>query len=286
VKRAGLLAVAVLLAAAGPAAAGAPVPSSVERSVTLQPGETKSVTLRCPGEGVALSGAVSSSGAGAAAALDSIPRPDGRSWRFRFASPAGAVRRRAVAVLRCVQVRLPRGVRRVRLVTVTRRDPDIAVPGGSTRRAALGCPRGFAPTGWGHEGLHELRITAAVPERGRWLFGLENPGAADAAGSLHIRCFERLARGRLRDRSIRHRFRIRRVSFRDRLGPGPLTHSCRSSEFSVATGSRFDASDDLVLGASHPAGARSGRWTFQQRGGGGESITNYLLCLDLGSRWR
>jgi hypothetical protein len=291
VKRAGLLAVAVPLAAAGPASAGAPIPSSVERSVTLPADGTRSLTLRCPGEGVALSGAVSSSGTGTAGALDSIPNPDGRSWTFRFASGAGADRRRAAAVLRCMRVRVPRAVRRVRLLTATRRDPDVTVPGGSTRRAALRCPPGFVPTGWGHEGLPpgELRVAAAVPGRGGWEFRLENPGAAVASGTLHIRCLERAQRGRGRGRALRHGFRVRRASFRDgvRVGDaGPLAHSCRSSEFSVATGSWLAAGVELVLGASHPTGERGGRWTFDHRGGRREPVRTYLLCLDLGSRWR
>jgi hypothetical protein len=190
-----------------------------------------------------------------------------------------------------VRVRLPRGVRRVRLVTVTRRDPDVSVSGGSTSRVALRCPSGFVPTGWGHEGLAagELRIAAAVPGRGRWAFTLENTGTATAAGTLYIRCLERSSRGQRRGRAVRHAFRIRRASHRDGVPAGgavPLTHSCRQSEFSVATGSRLDASDDLVLTASHPAGERRGRWTFAHPGGALEPITTYLLCLDRGSSFR
>jgi hypothetical protein len=179
----------------------------------------------------------------------------------------------------------------VRLVTVTSRDPDVTVPGGSTSRVALRCPPGFVPTGWGHEGLlaGDLRIAAAVPGRGRWAFILENTGAARVTGTLHIRCLERSVRARRRGQAVRHGFRIRRASYRDGVPAGgavPLTHSCRRSEFSVATGTGLDASDDLVLSASHPAGERRGRWTFAHPGGAREPITTYLLCLDRGSRFR
>ena len=181
-----------------------------------------------------------------------MPGADARSWSFRFAG--GAADRTASATLRCVRLSLPRRVRGVGLAVGTVIEPVFGLGSGATQEVAITCPRGQVPTGWGLERTDDangLAIAIASPTARGWTFTVENTGAAGAAGSLHARCLERKQRA---STGQRHAFSTRVASFSEALsGNATMSHACRASEYSVATGVSLAAATDVVLTAHEPS---------------------------------
>ena len=268
------------LVASAPAAAGVVEPSSVSRSVNLSAGATRSLTLTCPRESVALNGAAT-----ALPAWESLPRANPRRWTFRFT--AGSSAAEAGAVLRCVHLGLPRGIRGVGLVVGTRWSQRLNVLAGTARRVELRCSPGQLPTGWGIErseapAAASLGIAEVVPKGRSFIFKLENTGAVDASAALHIRCLERTqSAGK---QSKKHSFATRIATFHAN-GVAAQRHSCERSEFSVSTGVSLDPTDDILLAGAYPAGKRVGRWSFRGSAANASVITK-LVCLSRTTRFR
>jgi hypothetical protein len=266
---------AVAPALVAPAAAAQVVtPVSVSRSSTVPANGSRSLTLRCPGASVALNGAPTS-----LVGASSIPATGPRAWTFRFT--AGAAPRTVGAVLRCVRLALPAGVRGVGLVVATRWSPTLTVAPASTRRIELRCGSGQAPTGWGLERLEgapaeALAVSAAVPTANGFAFRLENRGAVDAGALVLIRCLTRAQQTR---DSRTHRFSTRIASFE-----GGTENWCRPSEYSVAAGASVDPVGDAVLHSAYASRARGGRWAF---GGSSDAPpATSLVCLSRTTRFR
>jgi hypothetical protein len=270
-RSAGAIAIVVIAALPG-AAAAAPVvdPVSVSRFVTVDAGETRTLTLTCPGTSVALHGAASTERS------DSIPGADAQRWTFRF-GPASGGPRRVGGVLRCVRFRLPADIGGVALAVGTVRRPDLFVVAGASRRVRLTCQRGMVPTGWGVEGAGSIALAAASPTRRGFAFVLENTGERGASATPRIRCLERreqAADGRT------HTFSTRVARFED---DGTVArHACGRREYSVSAGVSLDPAGDAVLERATPRGQRGGLWRFS---GDAEASTS-LVCLARNTRFR
>jgi hypothetical protein len=264
-----------LAAAVVPVAAEARViePVTVSKSVSVPAGQTRSLNLRCPAHSVALNGTANVPLTG----TDSIPASDARNWTFRFT--AGSAPRTAGAVLRCVRLRLPHRVKRVGLVVGTHVEPVFEIPAGNSQEIAIKCNRGQLPTGWGLERRtadNGLSIAGAVPTAHGWRFTVENTGPVGAAGTLYGRCLERSQRA---SSGQRHTFSTRVASFTQQVNGGATTsRSCRSREYSVATGVSLPATDDIRLTATGVVGSRGAEWSFAQPSGS-TSVTTSLICL-------
>jgi len=263
-----------VLVLALPAGASAQVvePVSVSQSVSVPAGGTRSLTVSCPGSAVAVGGAPTSF-----TSASSIPTADPREWTFRFS--AGATARTASAVLRCVQLDLPGGVRGVNIGVGTRWLPLTVAPT-STERAELTCKRGQFPTGWALERADStadaLAVAAAIPTRRGFDFRIENTGALEAAGTLRIRCLGRIQHARNGDT---HSFSTRVATF-----AGGTSHACRRSEYSVTAGASIDPVGDAVLTGAYPTGSRGGRWSFS--GASDAPPATSLVCLSRTTRFR
>ena len=261
------IACAAVLLVALPAAAGAKVvePVWVTKQVDVAAGQTESVTLKCPARAVALNGT-------AAHASSSIPGADARRWTFRF-------ERSGSAVLRCVRLRLPHNVNGISIIVGTTFEPVFEVPAGFTQTIDVKCPTGEVPTGWGLERsgtANGLSIAAAVPTAKGWSFAVENTGTTGAAGSLSARCLERKQRA---GSGQRHTFATRVASFTEQIDDhATARRSCRSNEYSVATGVSLPAADDIVLIGTGLTGQRGAEWTFS-RSGAATSVQTSLICL-------
>lgn len=272
-----------LVAALGPGAALAESrdvirPGSVERTVTLAAGEERDLSLACAGTGVALNAALTRRASGVEV-RDSRPGSGGRGWRLTLVGSTGG---RATAILRCVGADLPAGVSDVELRVASETPPAVTVPPLSTRRLEVACPAGYLPTGYGLDrgSTGVIRVAAAVPGSRGWTFRLENTDDAAASAAARIRCLRRVAGGRRDGERTALTFRIARRVFGDRVaGSASVAHRCRSSEFSLATGSTLDPAGGLVLTRSHPTGDRGGRWGFAS-GTGTQAVKTQLLCLD------
>jgi len=254
-----------------PAAAHAGVvePISVSKSVSVPAGGSRSLTLRCPARAVALNGA-------APAATSSIPGPNGRGWTFRFASAAAA--ETADASLRCVRMRLPDRISGVGLVVETRIEPVAELAPGASARLDLTCSSGELPTGWGleREGAgNGIAVTAATPRRRGWSFGFVNAGAAPATATATIRCLERRQRARS---GQRHAFATRVASF-EAKATATARRSCRTGEFSLATGVSLPSGVHLL--ETGLAGPRGGEWAFSAA----TTAETSLLCLSRTTRF-
>lgn len=262
-----LIACAVALGvAAMPAAAQARVvePVWVNKQVNVTPGQTKTVTLKCPAHAVALNGAAPN-------AASSIPVSDARRWTFRFLKSGSAV-------LRCVRLRLPHTVRNVNLEVGTIFEPVFEIPPGFTQTIFARCHSGETPTGWGLErrtDTNGLTIAGATPKPHGWLFRVKNTASIGAAGTLAIRCLDKKVRA---PHGLNHRFATRIASFNERIeGGGSTNRACRSNEYSVATG--VDLPDgDLRFTGTTLFGPRNGEWSFS-RAGGSTAVTTSLICL-------
>jgi hypothetical protein len=276
----------LLMLLAVPAAAHAQVVDvvTVERSVDVSPGSTRTLALTCPDPRVALHGAVTSSFGG-----DSIPRKNASGWNFRFSSTATSTRK-ASAVLRCVRLRVPAGLKGVELNIGSVRRSGITIEPAASERVELECERGYAPTGWGLQrgsgsAAEGLVVTAAVPTTDSWVLKVENTGDAPATASLHARCLERRQRA---TNGQTHTFALRKRSFSDRIAEGrnrKVSHSCRPGEYSVSTGVSLAGGDDLLLTLTSPLGKRQGRWSFRHPTVSTERVKTLLVCLGLNSRF-
>jgi hypothetical protein len=277
VPRAAVL--ALLVIGAVPASASAQDVSllTTGRSLTVPPGASSELTLSCPGSAVALNGSPITGPAHA-----SIPGSNPRHWIFEFSSDATDTRERASVGLRCLRMRLPAGIRRVRLFTGTVTRSDFAVPAGSTHNAELSCRRGQLATGWGLESQtpRALSLRAADPIDRGFAFAVQNVSAADAVVTLRVRCLGRVARAGNGDTA---RFRTRIASFRDRGAKRSVKHSCRRDEASLATG--VELTTGPLLERTYPAGTRGGRWRFSAALGDDPARTT-LVCLALATRFR
>ena len=269
-----MIGLVVLGAFPGSAAAARLVePLSVRQSAQVSGGGTAELNLTCPETAVALSGATS-----VEPGTDSIPSQDPRRWRFRVSSQPGEPARRVRAVLRCVRLTLPSGIRGVRLIVGTVRRPDVFVVAGATRRVALTCERGMVPTGWGLErgtAGRSIAVSAAAPTRRGFVFKLTNTGEVGASATPRIRCLGRTQRA---SSGERHSFSTRLARFRD--AGRSASHTCRDAEYSLATGVSLNTG--VLLGSATPTGARGGRWTFSS---GGQAKTS-LVCLSRGTSFR
>ena len=261
-----LIACAAALGVVLPAAAQARVvePVWVNKQVNVTPGQTKTVTLKCPAHAVALNGAAPN-------AASSIPVSDARRWTFRFLKSGSAV-------LRCVRLRLPHSVHNVNLEVGTIFEPVFELPPGFTQTIFARCHSGETPTGWGLErrtDTNGLTIAGATPKPHGWLFRVKNTGPIGAAGNLAIRCLDKKVRA---PHGLHHRFATRVASFNERIeGGGSTNRACRSNEYSIATG--VDLPDgDLRFTGTSLFGARNGEWSFSNTHGS-TPITTSLICL-------
>jgi hypothetical protein len=257
---------------------------TVERTVQVKPGTTRTLALTCPDPGVALHGAVTSSFGG-----DSIPRKNASGWNFRFSSTATGTRK-ASAILRCVRLRVPLGLRGVELNITSVRRSGMTIEPGASERVELECGRGYAPTGWGLQGgsgaaAEGLAVTAAVPTTNSWVFKVENTGDAQARASLHARCLERQQRA---TNGQTHTFAFTKRSFSDQIAKGrnrKVNHSCRKGQYTVATGVSLAPGADLLLTGTSPLGKQKGRWSFRHPTTRTETVKTLLVCLGLNSRF-
>jgi hypothetical protein len=269
----GLLALAAVPASASAAPLVHPV--SVSRSVTVPSGDTRSLTLTCPGTAVALHGAPSPE-----LGADSIPGSHPQRWTFRFAAEAGGPSRRASAVLRCVRLRLPAGIEDVRLVVGTVSRPGVEVGAGSAAQVLLRCDRGQVAVGWGVERVRagrEIGVTAIARTRRSFGFELDNRGSTPATASPRIRCLQRTQRS---SSGLTHSFRLRTTSFED--SGRTARHACRRGEYSVSAAAVLDPDDGAFLEAAIPRGPRGALWRFSQATG----ATSELVCLARGTTFR
>jgi hypothetical protein len=274
------LTIALLAAPASALAANVVVPSSVAASTTVPAGGATTLSLHCPAEAVALNAAIARRGS-AVTLRRSIPGADPGEWRFRL-SGGRAVNREVRAVLRCVRLQLPIGVSGTRLVVSTKRPPGIRIPAGSSTPLEVRCRPGFGATGYGLDrgARRDVKIAEAVPSAGGWRFRLENTGAAPVSARLSVRCLKRTVGARRSGAPTQMSFRTAQRGFSDTIAPGHTNflHSCRRSEFSLATGSVVDAAGSIALSASHPSRARGGRWAFSHASTG-DQVQTFLVCL-------
>jgi hypothetical protein len=279
---------ALLALPASGQAANTVIPSSTSVETVVPAGGTRTVSLSCPGPGVALNAAVTRLGS-AATLRRSVPGTGPGDWRFTFAARRGA-RRAAEADLRCVRLALPEGTTGAGLEVRTRAETGIRIAPGETDAVAIDCGDGYAATGYGlSRGRRgDVRVAAAVPSAAGWTFELENIGSATATAGVSARCLRREVRARREGARVELRFRVIRRQFDDMVVSGGrvgFVHACRSGQFSVAAGSEVDPLDAIALVRSHAARRRGASWTFA-RTSPGDDVTTHLVCLGRGSRFR
>lgn len=272
------LTIALLAAPASALGADVVVPSSVPGLTTVPAGGSSTLTLRCPAPGVALNAAVTNHDPGVTVRR-SIPGGGVGTWRFRLtgAGGGGGVR----AVLRCVRLRLPAGIGGASLDVSTRR-PPVAVPAGGRTTVRLRCGRAWVGTGYGFDpGTRGgTRLASVVPRAHGWDFTLQNDAAAAGTARVSARCLRQRVTS---SQGARLRFAVARPRFSDAVGASPgsagtFTHSCRESQFSLATGYAVDAADQVKLRLTHPEGRRAGRFRF--RGAASDDVVStFLVCL-------
>ena len=281
----------ILVVLAAPAAARAADtvrPSSDSRTISVPPGERAGLALRCPGSSVALGAAVTRRGRGVTVHR-SVPGTDAGSWRFQASNTAAGARRLS-AVIRCVRLELPSGVSGVRLMVSTRRTAAFAIPAGGSTNLDVRCARGWIPTGYGLQAgadAADVRVAQSFPDPREWGFTLENTGGDAARARVAVRCLRRIVTGSRGGSETTLRFVVSHPLFTNRVGPGSrsFSHACASRQFATATGVVLDEADDIVLRDSHPAGTRSGVWSFRQASGT-EVVESKLVCLGLSPRFR
>jgi hypothetical protein len=279
------LTIALLALPASALAADVVVPSSVARSTAVPSGGSKTLTLRCPAEAVALNAAVTNHDPGVTVRR-SIPGRGAGRWSFRLtgAGGGGGVR----AVLRCVRLRLPAGVGGARLDVSTRR-PPVVVPAGGRTTVRLRCGRAWVGTGYGFDpGTRgDTRLASVVPRAHGWDFTIANAASTPATARVSARCLRQTVTS---SRGARLRFGVARLVFSDLIGrmpgsAGTFTHTCAQSRFSLATGYAVDEADEVQLRLTHPEGRRAGRFRF--RGAASDDVvTTFLVCLSRRTQFR
>jgi len=272
---------------AGAAARDTVVASSVERSVTVSAGDTRSLRLACPETAVALNAALVEPPRGVIV-RDSIPGAQARRWTFRLAAVAGASEREVTGVVRCVRLRLPARVSDVILRVSSEAQPDRVVSAGQSVRIGPRCPRGYVPTGQGiGASSRDVSVAAAIPNARGWNFRIENTGSSDATFTARIRCLQRTVIGSRRNKTVRLRFDVQRTAFRRTVAAGRepgFEGFCAGDHFSLATGISLGQDHDVQLADSYPSGGSSARWSFDQVREA-ESVRAYMLCVARFSRF-
>ena len=272
------LPIALLAVPASALGADAVVPTSVARSTAVPSGGSKTLTLRCPAEAVALNAAVTNHDPGVIVRR-SIPGSGAGTWSFRLsgADGGGGVR----ALLRCVRLRLPVGMGGARLDVSTRR-PPVVVPAGGRTTVRLRCGRAWVGTGYGFDpGTRgDSRLASVVPRAHGWDFTLQNDAAAASTARVSARCLRQTVTS---SRGARLRFGVARPTFSDAVGARPgsagtFTHRCGKSQFSLATGYAADATDEAILRLTHPEGRRAGRFSFRAAASD-DVVSTSLVCL-------
>jgi hypothetical protein len=276
-----LLAGAILAALPGSALA-TPAPTTVSKSVSVGAGGVTTATLRCPRHGLALSGYVSAL-SGGAFTRDSVPG-DINHWSFHFTSSGGAGHARVG--LRCLRLKLPKGVKQVRTKIFTTK--SVLHPGGGGSAAArTSCSKGYLPTGFGFDrsaaggAAQSLELTGAIPRSRSWDFRVKNTGNSTQAATIHLRCLG----ARASDTNLTERFKLRRVASSGNVGTQSLGMKCGRGNLSLATGQLLPAGDDISVSAA-PSHTRGGRFSFRNPSGGKQHVRTYLTCLSLRTSFR
>jgi hypothetical protein len=279
-----LLACAALAALPGTALA-TPSPTTVSARVSVSASGVTSATLRCPRHGVALSGYVSAV-SGGAFARDSVPG-DINHWSFHFTSSGGAGHARVG--LRCLRLKLPKGVKQVQTKVFTTKSV-VRPAGGSSALKRISCSKGYLPTGYGVDrstatgGAERLLLSGAIPRSRSWDFRIKNTGASTQPVTIHLRCLG--ARAKQSSGSLSERFKLRRESFSGQMGSGSLDMKCAAGNYSLATGYSVPASDDISVTRATPSRVRSGRFSFRNPSGGKQHVRAFLTCLSLRTTFR
>jgi hypothetical protein len=276
-----------ILVALPAAATATPVPSTVSKRVSVSAGSVTTLTLRCPGKGIALSGYVSAL-SGGAFARDSLPG-DLHHWSFRFTANGGSGHARAG--VRCLRLKLPTGLKNVGTKVFTTK--TVLHPGaGSSAVARSSCDKGFVPTGYGidrsaaGDSAPQLLLSSAVPDSRSWGFRVKNTGAATQPVTIHLRCLGARATGKRGGKSLTEHFKLRRVKDSAKVGSGSLTLKCPRAYYALAAGHALPAADDIFVTSSAPSSARGGRFTFRNPSGGKVRVRTYLSCLSLRTSFR
>ena len=168
--------------------------------------------------------------------------------------------------------------------------PSVRVAAGSTVNLSLRCPSGYIPTGQGvGVSTRAVKLVAAVPNRRGWSFRVENNGGSMARANASIRCLQRVAVGRRGGARTSLAFGVKRVAYNapSPLGQEPLhQRHLRSRPLQREHGhSRSTRATTSRCCAATPSAAGTATWFFSNRGAP-EPVTNYLLCLSRGSRFR
>jgi hypothetical protein len=252
-------------------------------TVSLSPGATKRVFVECPQQrghkqDVALSG--TSAPPSAVDLRSSVP--GSRRWAFRFHND-GTATHRAKAIVRCLRVPFPTGIRRI-AYRFSRRARDVNLSPGEVRSVPVVCPNGFAPSGYGFRRVSgRLRFYGVVQSATDVRFGLQEVGGANASVRLFIRCVARRGLARTRGGTrLAFRIRITRRSFTDAIPTirGLVRHRCFRGDSSLSPGFRHTPVGPLALLGQRVAGHRSARWLFFNTAPVPLPVRTYLLCLD------
>ncbi len=284
---AGLPIVCAILAVLPAAASATPVPSTVSKRISVSAGGVTTSTLRCPGQGIALSGYVSAL-SGGAFARDSLPG-DLHHWSFRFTASGGSGHARVA--LRCLRLKLPNGLKNVRTKVFTTK-AVLHPGGGSSAVVRSSCDKGFVPTGYGIDrsdaggSAPQLLVTSAVPDSRSWGFRVKNTSATAQPVTVHLRCLGARATGKRGGHSLTEHFKLRRVKSSAKVGNGSLTLKCAGGTYALAAGHALPAGDDIFATSSAPSGARGARFSFRNPSGGKERVRTYLSCLSLRTSFR
>src|SRR4051794_16999517 len=210
-----------------------PSPTTLSKSVSVGASGVTSTTLRCPHQGLALSGYVTSA-SGGAFARDSIPGGIHR-WTFNFASTGGSGQARVG--LRCLRMKLPNGVKQTqtKIFTTT---PEIHPAAGSSAKFRATCRNGYLPVGYGIDrskagaAAEDLPISGAVPRSQSWDFRVKNTGAARQAVTIHLRCLGARAVS-VSGRKLSERFKLSHVAGSAKTGTGTLSLKCSPGYYAL-----------------------------------------------------
>jgi hypothetical protein len=274
------------LAALPAAALATPSPTTVSEEVHLETGGVTSWKQACPRDGLALSGYVTEV-EGRASARDSVPG-DLNHWTFAFTSSAGSGH--GHVSVRCLRLKLPRGVRQIQTKVFTRR-AVVRPRGGSSATARVSCRKGYLPVGYGMDrsaagsDAQTLELSGAIPRTRSWDFRVKNTGTATQTVTLYLRCLGDRARSQS-GRKLSERFKLRRVAKLTTTGTGRLSARCPTGYLSLATGYLLRPTDDISVVRAFPVHTRGGRFTFSNPSGPRESVRTYLSCLSLRTSFR
>jgi hypothetical protein len=275
---------AALLAALPAAALATPAPSKVSAVASVSATGVSKATMRCPNNGVPLSGYVSSL-SGGAFPRDSVPGGI-HGWSFNLTSTGGSGHARVG--LRCLRMKLPKGVSSVHTKIFTRKLTLHPAPGSSAKGSAS-CRSGYLPTGYGFdrsattELASHLQLTSAAPGKHGWSFRVRNTGASSQPATIHLRCLGSRATAA---NGMSERFKLHQESDSGTVGTGALGLRCPSGNFSLAAGYSVPAGDDISVTTAAPRGTRSGRVSFRNPSGPKQRVHTYLSCLSLTTRFR